>query len=108
MLKTRWLATLLLVSVACTRNPATGERSFNVISTSQAVQLGEEAEPKFLQSYGGEVKSPEVVTYVRNLGKELAAKSELPKLPWEFHVVDSAVVNAFALPGGKIFVTRGL
>ncbi len=46
--------------------------------------------------------------YVRDLGQKLAAKSERAQLPWEFHVVDSAAINAFALPGGKVFITRGL
>ena len=47
-------------------------------------------------------------TYVSNLGKKLAALSERPQLPWSFQVVDDAAVNAFALPGGPIFVTRGI
>jgi predicted Zn-dependent protease len=98
----------MLALVACSRNPATGQRQFNIISTQQAVSLGSEAEPEFLKSYGGELRDAEIVAYVRGLGHQLAKSSEMPKLPWEFHVVDSAEINAFALPGGKIFVSRGL
>jgi predicted Zn-dependent protease len=99
---------MALCLVACHRNPATGAKTFNLLSTPQSIALGNEAQPKFLASYGGEVPDAEVVGYVRTLGKALAAQSEVPNLPWEFHVVDSEVVNAFALPGGKIFVSRGL
>ena len=51
---------------------------------------------------------PELQAYVAGIGKRMAAKSERPNLPWEFHVVNDAAVNAFALPGGFIYVTRGL
>jgi predicted Zn-dependent protease len=54
------------------------------------------------------VEDPELQAYVAGIGKRMAAKSERPDLPWEFHVVNDASVNAFALPGGFIYVTRGL
>jgi predicted Zn-dependent protease len=54
------------------------------------------------------VEDPELQAYVAGIGKRMAAKSERPNLPWEFHVVNDAAVNAFALPGGFIYVTRGL
>lgn len=92
----------------CSTNPATGSSQFNMVSESQELSMGEQTEPGFVQSYGGEVASPEVVKYVSELGSRLAAASERPSLPWRFHVVDSSVINAFALPGGKIFITRGL
>jgi predicted Zn-dependent protease len=99
---------LSLAFAGCPTNPATGKRNFNFIGQGQEIQLGNQAQPEFLASYGGEVPSPEVQAYVSDLGRRLAAVSERPSLPWEFHLVDSAVLNAFALPGGKIFVTRAL
>jgi predicted Zn-dependent protease len=104
------LALLALVGLhtACSTNPATGQRQLNVLSESEEIRIGEKAEPEFLGEYGGPIPSPTIRQYVSRIGQDLAAQSERPDLPWEFHVVDSSAVNAFALPGGKIFITRGL
>jgi len=99
-------AVTLAALVACSVNPATGQRQFNVLSRQQEIRLGEEASPQFLEQGGGELPDPEVVRYVRDLGQRLAEISERPALPWEFHVLDSSVINA--RPGGKVFITRGL
>lgn len=100
--------TVLALLVACSVNPATGQRQFNMMSEEQEVSIGGDAAPQFLETYGGEIPSPEIRNYVSQIGQRLAAESERPDLPWEFHVVDSAVINAFALPGGKVFMSRGL
>lgn len=94
--------------MACMTSPATGDRVFAFMDKDQEVRLGEEAEPQFLAEYGGEVPSQQVLGYVQSLGNELAAVSERADLPWTFHVLNSPVINAFALPGGKVFVSRGL
>ncbi len=101
------LAVLMLLG-GCKVNEATGRRQWNLMSQEQEIALGEEAEPQFIQQNGGEIPSPEIRTYVSKLGHELAANSEKPDLPWEFHVLNTDVINAFALPGGKVFITRGL
>lgn len=100
-----WLG---LVAPGCSTNPATGKRQLNIVSQAREISLGDQAEPGFLKSYGGVIPSPAINQYVADLGHELAAVSERPDLPWRFHVVDSSVINAFALPGGKVFITRGL
>lgn len=111
---TRLFAPILMLCLAvvplpgCKTNPATGQTQFNALSQSQEIKIGDQTEPKFLKSYGGPIPDPEVVNYVQHLGQRLAAVSERPKLPWRFHAVDSKHINAFSLPGGKIFVTRGL
>ena len=69
--------------------------------------MGQQAAQEVAQTIGL-YNDSKVQTYVANLGKRMAAQSERPNLPWEFHVVDDASVNAFALPGGFIYVTRGL
>jgi predicted Zn-dependent protease len=69
--------------------------------------MGQEASKEVAQSIGL-YKDAAAQAYVAELGKRMAAASERPNLPWEFHVVDDASVNAFALPGGFIYVTRGL
>ncbi|MEM7624011.1 MAG: M48 family metallopeptidase [Planctomycetota bacterium] len=107
------LTVLLLFILAgpltgCVTNPATGKQSFNLISEEREIAIGAEAEPQFIQENGGLVQSPQVRDYVTRLGLELAAVSERPHLPWSFNVLDSEVINAFALPGGKVFVSRGL
>ncbi|MEL7087126.1 MAG: M48 family metallopeptidase [Planctomycetota bacterium] len=99
---------LITPVTGCVTNPATGKSSLSLISEEREIALGAEAEPQFIQENGGLVDSLAVRNYVTELGLELAAVSERPHLPWTFNVLDSGVINAFALPGGKVFVSRGL
>ena len=102
------LAALLLgTAVACAVNPATGRREFSLVSESEEIQMGREADPEITASLGL-VDDPELQAYVSDLGMRLAEVSERPNLPWSFKVVDDPIVNAFALPGGFIYVTRGI
>ncbi len=98
----------LFVATGCTTNPATGKKQLNWLSADQEKALGAEAAPEFVQQYGGDIPSQKVQKYVSDLGHRLAEVSERPDLDWEFHAVNSPVINAFALPGGKVFITRGL
>jgi predicted Zn-dependent protease len=112
-LPSRHLCLVILLAAApwigaCSINPATGKKQFNMISEGRELSLGSQAAPQFLQEYGGPIPSDHVREYVRSIGHRLAEVSERPNLPWEFHAVDSSVINAFALPGGKVFITRGL
>ena len=102
------LLAAMVLSGACSTNPATGRSQLNMLSQEHEIRLGDQATTKFLEQLGGEVPSQIVLDHVRQIGKQLAATSERPELPWEFHVVDSEVINAFALPGGKVFISRGL
>ena len=99
---------ICLISLGCSTNPATGKRHLNFIGQSREINLGNQAAPQFLANYGGPIDSQTVQYYVNQLGHRLADVSERPELPWEFHVVNSNQINAFALPGGKVFITRGL
>ena len=92
---------------SCAINPATGQRQLSLISESQEVAMGREAAAGVGQTLGF-VDDPELQGYVRQIGLRQAAASERPNLPWEFHVVDDPSPNAFALPGGFIYVTRGM
>lgn len=98
---------LLLTTGACATNPVTGRRELSLISESQEIQMGKQASAGDLQRVG-EYPSSEAQALVKRIGTQIAAKSERPNLPWEFHLLDDAAVNAFAYPGGFIFVTRGL
>src|SRR5215218_373404 len=93
--------------LSCARNPVTGKSELALVSESQEIQMGKQAAQDVAQTIGL-YNDPKVQAYVAGIGKRLAANSERPNLPWEFHVVDDASVNAFALPGGFIYVTRGL
>jgi predicted Zn-dependent protease len=97
----------LVLAVGCTVNPATGKRQLTLISEQQEVALGLDEAKKAVAQYG-RYPDDELQEYVSELGLRLAAESERPDLPWGFTVVDDPVVNAFALPGGQIFVTRGI
>jgi predicted Zn-dependent protease len=99
---------LLAVQAAgCATNPVTGRRELSLVSESQEVSMGRDASQNDLKRVG-EVASADARSLVARVGSQMAAKSERPSLPWEFHVLDDAAVNAFAYPGGFIFVTRGL
>jgi len=97
--------TLLLTH--CAKNPVTGSKDFVLMSEQQEIQMGAQAHKDVMQEYGL-VENPELQAYVTRVGKGLAAKSHRPNLDWHFTVVDSPEVNAFALPGGYIYITRGI
>lgn len=98
---------LLLLAAACAVNPATGRRELMLVSEQQEIALGRESDPAITAQFGL-VDDPELQAYVSDLGVRLAGVSERPDLPWSFKVVDDPLVNAFALPGGFIYVTRGI
>jgi predicted Zn-dependent protease len=100
-------ALTLVVLVACATIPATGQRRLALMSESQEIELGKEAARQVEQTIGL-VEDSALQAYVRHIGGRLAAASERPALPWTFGVVDDPAPNAFALPGGPIYVTRGL
>lgn len=95
---------------ACTTNAATGRTQLNLLSRSEEIQIGQEAAPELIIAYGGRVPSDELQNYVTDIGMKLAAQTEgeNPSLPWSFIFLNSDVINAFALPGGQVFITRGL
>jgi len=100
-------ACLLAIVVACTLNPATGQRQLTLIGEQQEIALGREND-QLIEAQMGLYENEELQSYVNELGQRLAALSERPHLPWQFHVMDDPTVNAFALPGGFIYVTRGI
>ena len=101
------LASTLLTGTGCAVNPATGQRQFMLISESEEIAMGREADGPITESFGL-YESEALRAMVANLGNEMASRSERPALPWSFKLVDDPMVNAFALPGGFIFITRGI
>jgi len=88
-------------------NPVTGQAERSVMSEQDEIAQGTQAHQQVLQEYGV-VKDARVQTYVNNLGQRLAKLSHRDQLQWHFTVLDSPEINAFALPGGYVYVTRGI
>jgi predicted Zn-dependent protease len=101
------LATALALT-GCETNPATGGRMLNLMSGDQEKQVGGEEHPKLVESFGGEIANTEVKRYVDSVGNLLVKTTETPDAQFTFSVLDSEIVNAFALPGGYVHITRGL
>ncbi len=96
-----------LLATSCSVNPATGKRQIALIGEGQEIAMGRQADEEIVATLGL-YPDESVQAYVAGLGKQLAATSERPDLPWTFRVVDDPIVNAFALPGGFIYITRGI
>jgi len=96
-----------LAAAACAINPATGKRQLSLVSQSDEVAMGREADQEIVASLGL-YPDDALQRYVQEVGQRLAAVSERPDLKWTFRVVDDPTVNAFALPGGFLYVTRGI
>lgn len=93
----------------CSTNPATGRDSVTgFYSLNDDIKLGQAEYPNLIRAFGGAYDSIPIQSYVARIGRDLASRSELPEFPWEFTVLNSPIVNALALPGGKIAITRGL
>jgi predicted Zn-dependent protease len=95
-----WLA-------GCSVNPATGKRQLVLVSEAQEIELGRQNDQAILAQFGA-YDDDALGTYVAELGRSMAASSERPRLDWTFRVLDDPLVNAFALPGGYIYITRGI
>jgi predicted Zn-dependent protease len=108
MAQHKWIPLVFVALVAaCVTNPATGGKSFNTLSEANEVALGRQADAQVRQEMGV-YDDAAWQSYVSRVGLTLARKSHRPSLPWTFAVVDASAVNAFALPGGFIYLTRGI
>lgn len=103
-------ALLLLPALAgCSVNPATGERSFTTFMGPESEsRIGREQHPQIVRAFGGAYPDRRLQDYVSRLGQRLARVTEMPDLEFTFTILDTPAVNAFALPGGYVYVTRGL
>ena len=100
---------LALSLTGCSVNPVTGESQLSLIDENQALAMGAEQYRPTQQTQGGQFYlDPELTVYVREVGQKLAQVSDRPDLPYEFVILNNSVPNAWALPGGKIAINRGL
>ncbi len=101
-------AGVALVLGACATNPVTGKKELSFVGEEWELKVGAQQYSPGRQSQGGDYTAdPQVAAYVNRVGQRLAAVSDR-KLPYEFNVINSDVPNAWALPGGKIAINRGL
>lgn len=101
------LAAVLSVTAACATNPVTGKRQMTLLSEAEELAIGQQQDVEIRREMGV-YDDPELQRYVNDIGQRLASSSHRPNLPWSFTIVDSPAINAFALPGGYIYLTRGL
>jgi len=98
----------LFLIIGCSTNPVTGKSEISLVSESWEINQGKELYAPMRQSQGGDYEvDPKVSAYVNEIGQKLAKVSDR-KLPYEFEVINNSVPNAWALPGGKIAINRGL
>jgi predicted Zn-dependent protease len=96
-----------ILLIGCARNPVTGKKQLVFMSEAQEIAMGKESDPQIV-AFFGLYDDPQLQKFITDKGLEMAAISHRPKLNYEFKVVDSPVINAFAVPGGYVYFTRGI
>ena len=106
--KRHWLScSFALLLVGCATNPVTGKQDFVTMSEAQEIKLGNRYHEEIIKQYPL-YDNPKLQAYVNEIGQRLAANSHRNHLDFKFYLVDSPQVNAFAVPGGHIYITRGI
>ena len=98
---------LLLLLDSCAKNPVTGKNEFMLLSKGQEVAMGQQADPEIVAFFGLYENDP-LQRFIKEKGQQMATISHRKDLKYEFKIVDSPVVNAFAVPGGFVYFTRGI
>ena len=101
------LFALVLFFVGCSTNPVTGRQDFVTMSEAQEIRLGNRYHTEIIKQYPL-YDNPELQAYISDIGNRLAVNSHRSHLDFSFYLVDSPQVNAFAVPGGHIYITRGI
>jgi predicted Zn-dependent protease len=101
------VAAALLGCGSKTVNPVTGQQERSVMSEQQEIQIGAQGHAEIMKEYTA-LANPRLQAYVNDLGQRLAKQSHRANLKWTFTVLDSPEINAFAIPGGYVYITRGL
>ncbi len=101
------LALLFLMISACAVNPVTGKKELMFMSEEKEIAIGKQNDPSIVAMYG-KYENERLQKFIDEKGQQMAKISHRPSLPFEFKILDSPVVNAFALPGGYVYFTRGI
>lgn len=100
---------LSLLLGGCSTNPATGAQQFDAfMPASSEAAIGAQQHEQIVAQYGGTYNDPQLRAYVERVGQSVARNTERHDVQYHFTLLDSPVVNAFALPGGYVYVTRGI
>jgi predicted Zn-dependent protease len=102
-----FLAAVVALSAACATNPVTGKKQMSLLSEAEELAIGQQQDVEIRREMGV-YDDVGLQRYVSDIGQQLARNSHRPNLPWSFTIVDSPAINAFALPGGYIYLTRGI
>jgi predicted Zn-dependent protease len=106
-LRPAFAAFLAVFITACATNPVTGKRQISFMSEEQEIRTGQQLDAE-VRKQMGVYRDEQLQKYIEDIGMRLARQSQRPNLPWHFTIVDSPAVNAFALPGGYVYITRGI
>lgn len=110
-MKTRILnsccAGLLLLAAACATNPVTGKKEVMLVSEGQELAMGQQSDPAVVAQFGL-YPDDKLQKFINEKGKQMGAVSHRPELTYNFRIVDSPIINAFAIPGGYVYFTRGI
>lgn len=102
-----WLLLFLLMADSCAVNPVTGKKEIMFMSEDQEIALGVESNPSIIAEFGA-YENAALQKFINDKGQDMARISHRPGLKYQFQILDSPVVNAFALPGGFVYFTRGI
>ena len=98
---------LAMLFYQCSRNPVTGKKQLNLMSEAQEKQMGLESNPQVLAEFG-KYDDPALQAFINEKGQEMAKISHRPDHGYTFQIIGSPIVNAFAVPGGYVYFTRGI
>ncbi|MDX1940954.1 MAG: M48 family metalloprotease [Saprospiraceae bacterium] len=107
LLKSAFTAILMLTAFSCSVNPVTGKKEIMLMTKDQEIALGIQSNPEVLATFGA-YQDETLQNFINQKGQEMAKVSHRPELEYKFQILDSPVVNAFALPGGFVYFTRGI
>lgn len=107
LLRFSLLIIVLGLVASCARNPVTGKRQLMLMSEAQEIQLGRDYDPQIMATFG-EYKDEQMLSLLKERTREMGLISHRPHLEYHIRILDSPVINAFAVPGGYIYLTRGI
>jgi len=102
------VASIVPLAAGCAINPITGKREFMLIPEEQDVEIGQKYAPEIEKQMGGKIADPAIQAYVNSVGQKVAKVSHKPDIKYSYVALEDKNINAFALPGGFIFITKGM
>lgn len=107
LLKVLFIFAAVLIVPSCAVNPVTGKRQLVLMSEAQEIEMGRQYDPQVIATFG-QYENDQLLQFIKKKGDEMGKLSHRPNLQYHFRILDTPVVNAFAVPGGYIYFTRGI